>query len=175
MSKSKIAHLGKIALFSALISVCAWIVVPSPVPFTMQTFAVFLAAAVLGGKGTAISVMVYIALGVIGIPVFSGGKAGIGVLLGATGGYIIGFLPCGYVAGILCKRTKKRPIAMGISMAVGLLCDYVIGTLWLDIVYLHNFWNAVMTGTVPFVPTDIVKIVLACIIGTKLQKIQQHF
>ena len=89
MNTSRTRNLGRIALFAALMAVCAWIVVPAPIPFTMQTFAIFLAAAVLGGKGGVIATMVYIALGVLGLPVFSGGKAGIGVLFGATGGYII--------------------------------------------------------------------------------------
>ncbi len=174
MKGGKIKNLGRIALFSAVLAVCSWIVVPLPVPFTMQTFAVFLAAAVLGGKGAAISVMVYIAIGVLGLPVFSGGRAGIGALFGATGGYITGFLPCAYIAGKLCEKTKKRPFAMGLSMALGLLCDYVIGAAWFFVVYLNGqgVWTAVSTGVVPFVATDVLKIVLACAISAKLQKIQ---
>ncbi len=174
MGKSKYSSMGKTALFTALMCMCSWLAVPSPVPFTMQNFGVLLTAAVLGGRGAATAVLVYIGLGILGLPVFSGGRAGIGILFGATGGYIIGFLPCSYIAGKLCERTKKRPYATGFFMAVGLLCEYIFGVLWFWLVYLkgQGFWTAVTTGIVPFVATDGVKIALASLIATKLQKIE---
>ncbi len=173
MSRSNPGILGRIAMFSAFMSLCSWIVVPSAVPYSMQTFAVFLAAAVLGGKGAAVAVLVYIALGILGLPVFSGGRTGVGVLLGATGGYIIGFLPCAYIAGKLCEKTK-RPIKMGLSMTLGLLCDYLIGSLWYFVVYFkgQGFWLALVTGILPFVVPDILKIILATVMATRLQKIE---
>ncbi len=173
MKLNKTKALGRIALFSALMSVCAWVVIPSAVPFTMQTFAVLLAAAVLGGRTAAVSVLVYIALGILGLPVFSGGRAGLGALFGATGGYIIGFLPCSYIAGKLCEKTKKRPILMSLSMLSGLLCDYIFGAVWFWLIYLQgqSFAVAVTTGVLPFVATDILKIVLASLVAVKLQKI----
>ena len=81
-----------IGLFAVVIAICSWISIPTVVPFTLQTFAVFLAVAVLGGKRGTLSVIVYVLLGAVGLPVFSGFKGGIGVLLNTTGGYIIGFI-----------------------------------------------------------------------------------
>jgi len=80
------------AMFAVIITICAWITIPFAVPFTMQTFGVFLAIAVLGGKLAVVSISLYILLGIIGIPVFSGFQSGIGVLFQQTGGYVIGFL-----------------------------------------------------------------------------------
>ena len=81
-----------IAMFAVLIAVCSWISVPATVPFTLQTFGVFVTVGVLGGKRGSLSVLVYLLLGMIGVPVFAGFSGGIGCLLGNTGGYIIGFL-----------------------------------------------------------------------------------
>ena len=88
----KIVAMVQIALFAAIIAVCSWIQIPMTVPFTMQTFAVFCALATLGGKGGTISILIYIVLGAVGVPVFAGFTGGIGILFGTTGGYIIGFL-----------------------------------------------------------------------------------
>ena len=81
-----------VALFAALIAVCAWVTIPGSVPFTLQTMGVFLAVGLLGGKRGTAAVLVYILLGAVGMPVFSGFSGGVGRLLGTTGGYIIGFL-----------------------------------------------------------------------------------
>ena len=80
------------ALFAVLLTVCAWISVPLPVPFTLQTFAIFAALGILGGRRGTWAVAVYLLLGAVGLPVFSGFRGGLGALLGTTGGYILGFL-----------------------------------------------------------------------------------
>ena len=85
-------ELARAALFAALIAICSWISIPTAVPFTLQTFAVFLALGVLGGKLGTLSVAVYLLLGAVGLPVFAGFQGGLGALLGATGGYLAGFL-----------------------------------------------------------------------------------
>ena len=88
----KIRDMAYISLSAAVIAVCAWITVPFTVPFTMQTFAVFLAVLLFGSARGMLSILLYIALGAVGLPVFSSFGGGIGVLIGPTGGYIIGFL-----------------------------------------------------------------------------------
>ena len=88
----KTRDLTLIALFAALIAICAWLTVPMPdVPFTMQTFGVFAALLLLGGKRGTLSILLYLLLGAAGLPVFSGFRGGIGSLLGTTGGYLVGF------------------------------------------------------------------------------------
>ena len=91
-TKTKTYDLAYIAIFAVLIAICSWISIPAAVPFTLQTFGVFIAVGVLGGKRGSLSVLVFILLGAIGIPVFANFSGGIGVLAGPTGGYIIGFL-----------------------------------------------------------------------------------
>ena len=90
--KIKTTDIAFIAMFSAILAVCSWISIPAAVPFTLQTFGVFLAVGVLGGKRGTLTVLTYILMGMIGVPVFAGFSGGIGCLLGSTGGYIIGFL-----------------------------------------------------------------------------------
>ena len=105
-----------IALFSVLIGICSWISIPAAVPFTMQTFAIFLTVAVLGGKKGTASVLLYILMGLVGIPVFSGFKAGPGVLLGTTGGYIIGFIFTALLMWGMEKLLGKRFWILTISL-----------------------------------------------------------
>ena len=95
--------LAFIGLFSVLIAVCSWITIPGPVPFTLQTFGIFCALGMLGGKRGTCSILVYILLGIIGIPVFSGFTGGVGQLLGMTGGYIVGFLLMGLLYWLVTR------------------------------------------------------------------------
>ena len=90
-------NMVQISLFAVIMAICAWISIPTVIPFTLQTFAVFLAVGVLGGKRGTAAICVYLLLGIIGIPVFSGGRAGIGVILGTAGGYMIGWIFSGLV------------------------------------------------------------------------------
>ena len=97
-----------IGMFTALITVCSWISIPTTIPFTLQTFAVFLTVALIGTKRSFISVIIYILLGAVGLPVFSGFKGGVGALLGPTGGYIIGFLFTALITGLILDKIGKK-------------------------------------------------------------------
>ena len=119
-----------VSLMSVVIALCSWISVPSVIPFTMQTFALFCALLLLGGKRGFFSVALYILLGAFGLPVFSGFQGGIGVLLGPTGGYIIGFL----LSALLFLLLEKR-ISDLVLLILGLLVCYLFGTLWFVYVY----------------------------------------
>ena len=113
-----------IAVFAVLIAICSWISIPTTVPFTLQTFAVFLAVGVLGGKRGSLSVLIYILLGAVGIPVFAGFSGGFGILLGQTGGYIVGFLCIINVAD--GSASWKEDLGTGIihgSWSDCMLCD----------------------------------------------------
>ena len=103
-TKIKIWDIAYIAMFAAVMAVCSWISVPATVPFTLQTFGVFLAVGTLGGKRGSLAVLTYLLLGAVGAPVFAGFSGGIGCILGSTGGYIIGFL---FSALVICS--EKAP------------------------------------------------------------------
>lgn len=161
------------AIGAALIVVCSWVTVPLMVPFTLQTFAVFTVVELLGGKKGCLSILVYILLGAVGLPVFSGFKGGIGVLFGTTGGYIVGFI---FIALIyqLCEKLFGKKIFVRIAaMVAGLIVCYAFGTAWFMIVYTRNT-GAVDIGTalgwcvIPFIIPDLVKLGLAILVSTRL-------
>ena len=177
VTKSKITtkELVFTALMAVIIAVCSWISIPTTVPFTLQTFGVFMAVGLLGGKKGTISVLVYILLGAVGVPVFAGFSSGIGVLFGTTGGYIVGFLLSGLV---YCAMTaafgEKLPI-MIIAMVLGLLVCYAFGTAWFMIVYAKNtapigLMTALGWCVFPFIIPDCIKIALAVVLTKQLKK-----
>lgn len=103
-----VRNLSRVALFAALMAICSWVSIPTPVPFTLQTFAVFLAPGLLGGKMGTIAVGTYLLLGAVGLPVFAGFSGGIGTLLGATGGYLLGFL----LTALVIWGWQRLPLAL---------------------------------------------------------------
>ena len=110
-TKTKTYDLAYIAIFAVLIAICSWISIPMTVPFTLQTFGVFMAVGVLGGKRGSLAVLVYILLGAIGVPVFAGFSGGLGILLNNTGGYIIGFLFSALVMWAMESLWGKKPVS----------------------------------------------------------------
>jgi biotin transport system substrate-specific component len=159
------------SMFGALTAVGAYIMIPlPPVPITMQTLFVNLAGALLGGSLGALSQVVYILLGVIGLPVFAGGKAGAGVLLGPTGGYLIGFVVGAYVIGKL-TAIRKRPgfIWLVCSMSIGIGLVYLLGIIQLIIVAKLDYDKAIAVGLLPPLPGDILKIIIAALITLKIR------
>lgn len=144
-------------------AICSWIAIPATVPFTLQTFAVFVTIGLLGGrKGTA-AVSVYLLMGAIGLPVFSGFSGGIGYMLGATGGYIIGFLFSAMLMwGFECLLGSSIKV-LTVSMPAGLLVCYIFGTIWFATIYSSGtgIMDAVSMCVLPFVVPDICKIILA--------------
>ena len=164
-----------IAIFAVLMAVCSWISIPTTVPFTLQTFGVFMAVGILGGKRGTLSVLVYILLGAIGVPVFAGMSGGIGIILNSTGGYIVGFLLSALIMWGMEKLWGKKPVVQIISMVIGLAACYALGTIWFMMVYTRNT-GAVGLGTVlgwcviPFIIPDLVKIALAFVLSRRLRK-----
>lgn len=154
------------SLFAALTAVCAWISIPlPPVAFTLQTFAVLLTLGVLGGKWGTAAVLLYLLLGVVGLPVFTGFRGGISALLDATGGFLWGFLLCG-----LCYWALER-LGKTMAMAAGLLVCYLCGCLWFT-VYAPGtgFAGAVLSCVVPYLIPDLAKLWLARILSGRLKK-----
>lgn len=163
-----------IGIFAVLIAVCSWISIPAAVPFTLQTFGVFMAVEVLGGKRGTMAVLVYILMGAVGIPVFAGFQGGIGVIFNTTGGYIVGFLCSALIMWAAESLFGKKPLVRLLSMAAGLIACYALGTIWFMVVYGRTT-GAVGLMTVlgwcviPFIIPDLVKIGLAYFISRKIR------
>mgnify|MGYP000233772126 CR=1 FL=1 len=170
-TRSKTYDLVYIAVFAVVMAVCSWISIPAQVPFTLQTFGVFMAVGVLGGKRGSLAVLVYILLGVIGVPVFAGFSGGLGILLNNTGGYIIGFL---FTAVFLAyfrgeKYSFKRYALLGCVIGIPLI--YVFGVVQLKLITGMGWDKAIMTGALPFIPLDIVKCLAAAVIAGPINRI----
>ena len=161
------------SMFGALTAIGAYIIIPlPPVPITLQTLFLNLAGALLGGYLGALSQVVYILLGVIGLPVFAGGKAGLGVLIGPTGGYLFGFVAAAFVVGKLIALRKKPGLVWTVvSMVAGMVIIYSLGVFQLTLVAKLSVEKAITVGALPFLPGDAVKIVLAALIYLKTRDI----
>ncbi|MGE4353372.1 MAG: biotin transporter BioY [Oscillospiraceae bacterium] len=168
-TRLKTTDIAYISLMAALIAICAWISIPTAVPFTMQTFGVFVAAGLLGPKRSSISILVYMLLGAVGLPVFSNFTGGIGILLGKTGGYIVGFIFLALIEGWTARRYKGSMKALFLSMVVGIMICYAFGSAWFIMVYAASS-GAVGLMTVlgwcvfPFIIPDLAKMALALIV-----------
>lgn len=179
-TKSKITtkDMAYIALFAVIIAICSWLSVPATIPFTLQTFGIFLTVGVLGGKRGTLSVLIYLLLGIIGIPVFSGFTGGVGRLLGTTGGYIIGFLLSAMVMWAMEQFLGKKRWVLAISMVLGLIVCYAFGTMWFMFVYANStgpigVWTALGWCVFPYIIPDLIKIALELVLCKKLAQIIQ--
>ena len=171
--KFRTVDMAYIALFAVMIVVCSWISIPATVPFTLQTFGVFLAVGVLGGKRGTLAVLVYLLLGMVGLPVFAGFSGGMGCLLGSTGGYIVGFLFSALVMWAMERFLGKKPWVLALSMVLGLIVCYAFGTVWFMQVYAKTtgaigLWTALGWCVFPYIIPDLVKIVLAMVLCKRL-------
>lgn len=174
-------NLAYIALFTAVIAVTAWIHFPlGGIPFTLQTLGICLTAGLLGWKRGLIATATYLLLGLVGVPVFAGFTGGVGVLLSPTGGYLVGFLPLALVSGIagekLAKKKGAKPkIFLGLFMGLGVLLCYTFGTVWFIIFSGQEsastgFFSALTLCVLPYIPLDVIKVVLAVLLTVKIQK-----
>ena len=153
------------SLFAALTAICAWLSVPiGDIAFTMQTFAVFLTLGILGGKWGCLSIFLYLALGAVGLPVFSGFQGGFGTLLGVTGGYIWGFLASGLTYWAL-ERVNKAA-----AMASGMLACYACGTFWFSLYAGSGLVFALARCVLPYLVPDFLKIALALHLSRRIGK-----
>ena len=165
-SKWSAKDMAYVAIMAVVIAICSWISIPTTVPFTLQTFAVFLAVGVLGGRRGTFAVLVFILLGAVGLPGFAGFNGGLGVLLGTTGGYLLGFLLSALLYWAMTRALGEKTPVMVAAMVLGLIVCYAFGTAWFMIVYARNS-GAIGLGTAlgwcvfPFVIPDLVKIALA--------------
>jgi len=170
-SNNSLRRMVYASMFGALTAAGSLITIPmQPVSITLQTLFTGLAGVLLGGYAGALSQVVYILLGVIGLPIFSGGKAGLGTLMGPTGGYLIGFIVAAYVIGKMVEAKKEPGLAwLGLSLVIGNLVIYTLGVAQLSLVAHLSIPKALLAGVVPFLVGDVLKLVAAALIGLKLR------
>ncbi len=149
------------ALFASLIVIMALVSIPTqPIPLNMALFAVLLAGGILGKKYGTLSVVVYILLGVAGIPVFAGFRGGLSALIGPTGGFIAGYIIVAFITGIVYEKTIKIKYTLPAMILSVILC-YVMGTIWYCFVMNSSFLTAISVCVLPFIAGDVLKIMLA--------------
>ncbi|MCL2095403.1 MAG: biotin transporter BioY [Oscillospiraceae bacterium] len=177
-----IRNICYISLFAAAIAVCAQIIIPMPaVPFTLQTFAVPLAGIILGAKKGTLAVLVYILLGMTGVPVFAGFRGGFGVIFGATGGFILSFPVMALIAGIFSdlqnkfklklKNIRLRILFLACGLILGAGLNYICGLLFFCYITSRSLGEAFALCVTPFLLPDTLKIILAGGIGVSVRNI----
>lgn len=171
MNPSRIRLLVYCALFAALTAVCSQLSLPiGPVPISLGTFGVMLCGLLLGWRYGALSILCYVLLGLVGVPVFAGLRGGANVLAGATGGYIVGYLPYAALAGMPPFAGKDTFWGRCLMLALGTLVCYALGTAWF-MVQSGNLLGASLSMCVlPFLPGDAAKIALAAFLAPRLRK-----
>ncbi len=174
--KLSVRQIAVVGVMTAVTCVLAPFSVPiGPVPISLTNFAIYMSLYVLGMKEGTLSYLIYLLMGLVGIPVFSGFTSGPEKLFGPTGGYLIGFIPMAVLAGVVIDRfygAKRKMAACAAcigGMAAGTAICYILGTAWLA--YQANLgWKAAMfAGVVPFIPGDLAKIAVAALAGPKIR------
>jgi len=174
-SRTATVTVAYLAVAVALNVVCAYLTVPYVIPFTMQTFGVFFVLCFLGGaKGTA-AVAIYLALGMLGLPVFSGFKGGVAALMGPTGGYLLGFLASAllfWLGSVVWRKKTTNVWAQSALCVLGLAACYLLGTVWFIYVYhATDSWSkALLLCVVPYLLPDALKILLAVTLAKTLRR-----
>jgi len=158
------------AIFTAIICVFSQIVIPlGVIPLNLTTFAIILCGGVLGIKYGTVATLLYIFIGVIGIPVFAGFKGGAGVLLGPTGGFIIGYLFVALLSGMAFRNQRNSLITVLILCVANIVC-YIIGTFWYMLITKAGLLSAISVCILPFIPGDAVKVAIAYPVIVKIKK-----
>ena len=165
-----------VGIFAAIIAVCSWISIPFMIPVTLQTMAVCITAGLLGAKRGTLTIIAYLLLGLVGVPVFSNFSAGVGQLMGPTGGYLIGFIFTALIVGAATDFLDGKIWVYVVSMIAGIAVLYIFGTAWYIIIYNRANASAVTVSgaisacVVPFIIPDLIKIALATFFCTILKK-----
>ena len=168
-----IKQLALAGLMSAIICILGPISLPLPgnlVPVSLGTLAIYFVMTVLGLKLGVVSVVVYILLGLCGLPVFTGFMGGPGKLFGPTGGYIIGYLFLALISGFFMEKFENRLLPNILGMLLGTAVLYLFGSVWLAYQASYTLPQALMAGAIPYIPGDLIKIALAMSLGRQLRK-----
>ena len=167
--KNKIYILSTTAVMTAVTCVLAPMSIPiGPVPISFTNLAIYLSLYLLGWKMGTVSYLMYLLIGAIGVPVFSGFSGGLGKLLGPTGGYIIGFIPMAIISGLVIEKYHNR-IFQFMAMVLETAVCYALGTAWFCVIMDAGVSAALGMCVFPFIPGDIAKIILALMVGPVLR------
>lgn len=169
--KFSITQIAVIGVMTAVICILAPFSLPiGPVPISFTNLAIYIALYVLGMKRGTISYLIYLLIGLVGIPVFSGFTGGPQKLFGPTGGYLIGFIPMAVIAGIVIDKCMKKWYFCLLAMIAGTWVCYLFGTAWLAFQANMTFKAALAAGVIPFIIEDLIKMILALLIGAQIHK-----
>ena len=167
-----VSNMALIGLMTAVICILGPLSIPiplSPVPISFTNLAIFLTVCLLGWKAGTISYLLYLAIGLAGLPVFSGFSSGFGRLLGPTGGYLIGMIFTAILSGLSFEKLKN-PFLIGSGLILGTGISYITGTIWLCLQAHLTFIQGLWAGVIPYIPGDLIKITAAVIIGPLIKK-----
>ena len=165
-ASSKIAIIAQIAIMTAVMCVLGPLAIPiGPVPISLTTFMVALTVYIFGMKKGMVSYVIYLLLGLVGVPVFTYFTGGVGKVLGPTGGYLVGFIFFILIAGAFIDKFYSKIWLHVIVMLIGLIVCYAFGTAWLAYEASLTFKAALAAGVIPFIPFDVAKIVIAIVLG----------
>lgn len=161
------------ALFATLTSIMGYVIIPlpfSPIPITGQSLVVMLAGCVLTPVQAGLSMLTFLFMGAVGLPVFSGGRAGLGIIVGKSGGYLIGYLVGAIIISLLVRKNKSM-VGMLLSCAFGgIIIVHILGSLWLGYVTGIGLLKGFMLGSLPFLIGDLLKAIVAVMVGVRLNK-----
>jgi biotin transport system substrate-specific component len=171
MAHNKTKNLVLVAMCASIICLLAQITIPLPlIPITGQTLAIGIVATILGSRHSMITVLVYLTLGLIGLPVFSQFTSGFGILFGPTGGYLIGFIPTAFLIGLWLEKTSYTYRQAFMANLIGMCITLALGSIWLKLFTALSWKEALVTGVYPFLPVGIIKAFLAAWFGIAVRQ-----
>lgn len=169
-TKFTVYELAMIGVVTAVTCVLAPLSIPiGPVPISLTNLVIYFSLYILGWKKGTVSYLVYLLIGLVGVPVFSGFTGGPGKLFGPTGGYLIGFIPMALIAGIFISKFYSKWYLCLTGMILGTIVCYALGTAWLSVQANMGFKAALMAGVIPFVIEDLIKMILAIKLGPMIR------
>lgn len=170
MSTYRLAMIGVMTAITCIMGPLSINIPVSPVPISLTNLAIYITVFILGWKNGTISYLIYLLVGLAGLPVFSGFTSGLPKLAGPTGGYLVGFIFLAIISGWFIEKFQGKTLMYVLGMVLGTAVTYIFGTVWLAQMLGRPFIEALGMGVLPFLPGDAVKIILSVIIGPVLQK-----
>ena len=173
MTHFSVKHMTLIGFMAALLSILGPFFLPlpfSPVPVSLTTLILYFTIYVLGMKRALLSCIIYLLIGLVGLPFFTGYVGGVGKITGPTGGYLIGYLLLVVIAGLFIDRWSSNHGLCILGLVLGTVACYLFGTIWLSFQNHLTFPAALTAGVLPFLPVDSIKIILASVLGPMVRK-----